>query len=240
MRLDEKLLELEYVTNIEKARDLILAGAVLVNSTTVRDKKYKVLDADVVTFNNNNMHVSRGYDKLEHAIKTFDLNVENEIALDIGSSTGGFTQCLIDYGVLKVYALDVGHNQLVYKLRKDKKVISIENTNAKDIKSSMFEPSPTIIVSDVSFISLSKIAPVIKKELSDIKFWVALIKPQFEAERNEVGDGGIIRDDNLREEICKRAIEKIEKEGFSLKNKTTSPIKGQKGNIEYLALFTHL
>ena len=157
--------------------------------------------------------------------------------MDIGASTGGFTDYLLQNGAKKVYAFDVGHNQLVYKLRNDKRVISIEDFNAKDIKKEMFEECPSVIVSDVSFISITKIAPIIYREFEDLEFWISLIKPQFEAEKSEIPKGGIIRDDILRENIVHKAIKKIEEIGFKEINRTISPIKGTKGNIEYLAYF---
>ena len=238
MRLDEYVHHNGYTESRAKAQDIILAGCVFVNGVKVTSKAQKVKDTDKIEIIQNRKYVSRAGEKLEKALLEFNLSVENKICLDIGASTGGFTDCLLYYGAKKVYALDVGHNQLVYKLRNDNRVISIEDFNAKDIKREMFEgETPSIVVSDVSFISISKIAPVIFKELYDLEYWVSLIKPQFEAEKGEVSKGGIIKDDILREKIVNNAINRITAVGFKEINRTISPIKGSKGNIEYLSYF---
>ena len=238
MRLDEYVHHNGYTESRAKAQDIILAGCVFVNGVKVTSKAQKVKDTDKIEIIQNRKYVSRAGEKLEKALLEFNLSVENKICLDIGASTGGFTDCLLYYGAKKVYALDVGHNQLVYKLRNDNRVISIEDFNAKDIKREMFEgETPSIVVSDVSFISISKIAPIIFKELYDLEYWVSLIKPQFEAEKGEVSKGGIIKDDILREKIVNNAINRITAVGFKEINRTISPIKGSKGNIEYLSYF---
>ncbi|MEI0494794.1 TlyA family RNA methyltransferase [Brachyspira intermedia] len=238
MRLDEYVHSEGYTESRAKAQDIILVGCVFVNGVKVTSKAYKIKDTDNIEVVQNIKYVSRAGEKLEKAFLEFGISVENKICLDIGASTGGFTDCLLKYGAKKVYALDVGHNQLVYKLRNDDRVVSIEDFNAKDIKREMFNDEiPSIVVSDVSFISISKIAPIIFKELNDLEFWVTLIKPQFEAERGDVSKGGIIRDDTLREKILNNAISRIVEIGFKEINRTVSPIKGAKGNIEYLAHF---
>ncbi len=238
MRLDEYVHHNGYTESRSKAQDIILAGCVFVNGVKVTSKAQKIKDTDKIEVIQNRKYVSRAGEKLEKALLEFNLSVENKICLDIGASTGGFTDCLLSHGAKKVYALDVGHNQLVYKLRNDKRVISIEDFNAKDIKREMFEGEiPSIVVSDVSFISISKIAPIIFKELNDLEYWVSLIKPQFEAEKGEVSKGGIIKDDILREKIVNNAINRITEIGFKEINRTISPIKGSKGNIEYLSFF---
>ncbi|CCG56784.1 hemolysin A [Brachyspira pilosicoli WesB] len=238
MRLDEYVHHNGYTESRSKAQDIILAGCVFVNGVKVTSKAQKIKDTDKIEVIQNRKYVSRAGEKLEKALLEFNLSVENKICLDIGASTGGFTDCLLSHGAKKVYALDVGHNQLVYKLRNDKRVISIEDFNAKDIKREMFEGEiPSIVVSDVSFISISKIAPIIFKELNDLEYWVSLIKPQFEAEKGEVSKGGIIKDDILREKIVNNAINRITEIGFKEINRTISSIKGSKGNIEYLSYF---
>ena len=238
MRLDEYVHHNGYTESRSKAQDIILAGCVFVNGVKVTSKAQKIKDTDKIEIIQNRKYVSRAGEKLEKALLEFNLSVENKICLDIGASTGGFTDCLLCYGAKKVYALDVGHNQLVYKLRNDNRVISIEDFNAKDIKREMFEgETPSIVVSDVSFISISKIAPVIFKELYDLEYWISLIKPQFEAEKGEVSKGGVIKDDILREKIVNNAIDRITSVGFKEIKRTISPIKGSKGNIEYLSHF---
>lgn len=237
MRLDEYLFKNGYTISRAKAQDIILAGCVFVNDIKVTSKSQNIKDTDKIDIIQNRKYVSRAGDKLEKAFLEFNISVKDKICLDIGASTGGFTDCLLQNGAKKVYALDVGHNQLVYKLRNDERVISIEDFNAKDIKKEMFEKCPSVIVSDVSFISITKIAPIIYREFEDLEFWISLIKPQFEAEKSEIPKGGIIRDDILRENIAHKAIKKIEEIGFKEINRTISPIKGTKGNIEYLAYF---
>ncbi|WPC37889.1 TlyA family RNA methyltransferase [Brachyspira hyodysenteriae] len=238
MRLDEYVHSEGYTESRSKAQDIILAGCVFVNGVKVTSKAHKIKDTDNIEVIQNIKYVSRAGEKLEKAFVEFGISVENKICLDIGASTGGFTDCLLKHGAKKVYALDVGHNQLVYKLRNDNRVVSIEDFNAKDINKEMFNDEiPSVIVSDVSFISITKIAPIIFKELNNLEFWVTLIKPQFEAERGDVSKGGIIRDDILREKILNNAISKIIDCGFKEVNRTISPIKGAKGNIEYLAHF---
>nr|AUR53519.1 hemolysin TlyA [Brachyspira hyodysenteriae] len=238
MRLDEYVHSEGYTESRSKAQDIILAGCVFVNGVKVTSKAHKIKDTDNIEVVQNIKYVSRAGEKLEKAFVEFGISVENKICLDIGASTGGFTDCLLKHGAKKVYALDVGHNQLVYKLRNDNRVVSIEDFNAKDINKEMFNDEiPSVIVSDVSFISITKIAPIIFKELNNLEFWVTLIKPQFEAERGDVSKGGIIRNDILREKILNNAISKIIDCGFKEVNRTISPIKGAKGNIEYLAHF---
>ncbi len=238
MRLDEYVHSEGYTESRAKAQDIILAGCVFVNGVKVTSKAHKVKDTDRIEVINNIKYVSRAGEKLEKAFLAFGISVENKICLDIGASTGGFTDCLLKYGAKKVYALDVGHNQLVYKLRNDNRVVSIEDFNAKDIKRDMFNDGiPSVVVSDVSFISVSKISPIIFRELNDLDFWVSLIKPQFEAEKGDVSKGGIIRDDALRDKILNNAVKRIEESGFKEVNRTVSPIKGSKGNIEYLVHF---
>lgn len=238
MRLDEYIYKEGYTESRSKAQDIILAGCVFVNGVKVTSKAQKVKYDDTIEVSKTIKYVSRGGNKLEKSFSQFNISVENKICLDIGSSTGGFTDCLLHYGAKKVYAIDVGHNQLVYKLRNDSRVVSIENFNAKDIRREMFNNEiPSVIVSDVSFISISKIAPIIHKELYDLEFWISLIKPQFEAKKEYVSKGGIIRDNDLREKIVNDAVNKIVDLGFKEINRTVSPIKGMKGNIEYLSYF---
>ena len=237
MRLDEYLFKNGYTISRAKAQDIILAGCVFVNDIKVTSKSQNIKDEDKIRIIQNRKYVSRAGNKLEKAFLEFYISVKDKICLDIGSSTGGFTDCLLQNGAKKVYALDVGHNQLVYKLRNDKRVVSIEDFNAKNIKKEMFEEIPSIIVSDVSFISITKIAPIIYEEFEDLEFWISLIKPQFEAEKSDIPKGGIIKDDALRENILNNAIKKIEKIGFKEVGRTISPIKGTKGNVEYLANF---
>lgn len=186
------------------------------------------------------MYVSRGGIKLEHALKEFRIDVAGKTCLDIGASTGGFTDCLLQHGATKVYAVDVGYGILAWKLRKDPRVVVVERTNARYLDKSRVMPClpagrghVSTVTMDVSFISLSKIFPAVYNLLEDHGEVVALIKPQFEAKREEVERGGIVRDEAVR----KRVVEKVKKEaetaGFTVKGTTPSPIEGADGNVEY-------
>ncbi len=236
-RLDEMIVLRELTNTRTKAQNLILASKVKVNSVTVRQKSFVVSEDDTIECDDSSSYVSRGGNKIEYAIKEFGLNIENKICLDIGASTGGFTDCLLRHGAKKVYAIDVGRNQLAYKLRKDSRVVSIEKMNIKDISREIFEYIPSVIVSDVSFISITKFASIIKNTLYDMECWLSLIKPQFESEKGSVGKGGIIRDDKLRQSIFDKCTEEMSSAGFETISTCLSPIKGTKGNIEYFALF---
>lgn len=183
------------------------------------------------------MYVSRGGIKLEHALKEFKIDVSGKTCLDVGASTGGFTDCLLQHGAAKVYAVDVGYGILAWKLRKDPRVVVVERTNARYLDKSRVTGHVSTVTMDVSFISLSKIFPAVYNLLEDHGEVVALIKPQFEAKREEVERGGIVRDEAVR----KRVVEKVKKEaeaaGFTVKGVTPSPIEGADGNVEY---FIHL
>ena len=237
MRLDDYLSKNNLVESRNKAQDLILRGFVEVNGIVTKTKSFNVKDDDFIKITQTSKFVSRGGEKLEHALISFNIDVKELTALDIGASTGGFTDCLLKYNAKKVYALDVGHNQLASKLRDDERVISIEHTNAKDIKKSMFDDPPSIIVSDVSFISVSKIAPIIREELPNFKYWISLIKPQFEFEKHFAGKNGVIKSDSLRKNILEDALNRISNEGFINTQTIESPLKGKEGNTEYLACF---
>lgn len=236
-RLDEYIVAKGYIETRTKAQNLILASKVKVNNVTVRQKSFVVTKDDVITVDDSQSYVSRGGNKIEHAIKEFGLDVNDVVCLDIGASTGGFTDCLLVCGARKVYAIDVGHNQLAYKLRKDSRVVSIEKMNIKNVTRDMFDEIPRIIVSDVSFISITKFASLIKEVFYDMDYWLSLIKPQFESKKGSVGKGGIIRDDELRESIFEKCKSEVSEYGFEVVNSCLSPIKGTKGNIEYFALF---
>lgn len=237
MRLDDYLSKNNLVESRNKAQDLIFRGFVEVNGIVAKAKSFNIKDSDKIEITQTIKFVSRGGYKLEHALIHFNIDVTGLASLDIGASTGGFTDCLLKHNAKKVYALDVGFGQLVNKLKEDTRVISIENTNAKDIKRSMFDELPEIIVSDVSFISVSKIAGVIREELSNFKYWISLIKPQFEFEKHFAGKNGVIKSDNLRKKILENALTRISDQGFINTQTIESPIKGSKGNTEYLACF---
>ena len=234
-RIDYILKELELVESRNQALALIISGKVFVeNERVLKPGKIVKCNKTIVLKKDKNHWVSRGGIKLSHALKTFEISVRNKISLDIGCSTGGFTDVLIKMGVKKVYAVDVGYGQLDWQLRNSEKVILFERTNARELDKNIIPESLDLVVCDVSFISLTKVMlPV--KELLKKKFEIlTLIKPQFEARKNEVGRGGIIRDSKVHKRICEE-LRIWFKRNFEYKalNIIDSPITGQKGNKEF-------
>ena len=188
-------------------------------------------------------YVSRGGQKLEKALIYFDISPEGKVCIDCGASTGGFTDCLLKKGAKKVYAVDVGYGQLAWSLRSDQRVITMERTNIRYVTPDMLDEKPELAVIDVSFISLALVLPVIRKLMEETDEAVCtdknyeavcLIKPQFEAGKGKVGKKGVVRDPETHIEVLNAFIENAEKSGFLIKGITYSPVKGPKGNIEYL------
>ena len=182
---------------------------------------------------------SRGGLKLEHALEQFKIDVEGKIALDIGSSTGGFTDCLLQKGAAKVYAVDVGYGQLDWKLRKDERVICLDRTNARNLKREDLDDDTQLVVVDVSFISLRLIFPALFEILKQQGDLVALVKPQFEVGKEEIENKGIIKDPVKRTNVLLRLHKFISEKSWVLRQLTESPIQGQKGNREYLIHCNH-
>ena len=178
--------------------------------------------------------VSRGGIKLDHGLTHFDMDVTGFVALDVGSSTGGFTDVLLSRGAAKVYAVDVGTNQLAWKLRQDARVVVHEQTNARGLDSSIIPESADIVVCDASFISLAKVLEAPLKLARPGAWLVALVKPQFEAGREEVGKGGVVRDPGVHERVCAEASAWVETQGWTVVGITPSPITGPEGNVEFL------
>jgi 23S rRNA (cytidine1920-2'-O)/16S rRNA (cytidine1409-2'-O)-methyltransferase len=233
-RLDILLMEICNVPSREKAKQLIMAGEVLVNNQ-VADKPSKLVSRDsVITIQNTCPYVSRGGYKLEKALKYFNIDVKGKIAIDIGSSTGGFTDCLLQNGAVFVYAVDVGYGQLDWKLRNDQRVGVFERTNIRYVKPDLFNREIDIATIDVSFISLDKVIPVVYSLISDNGQVIALIKPQFEAGKKLVGKGGVVKDAQTHYIVIRNVCEMAIQNGFEMKGITYSPIKGPSGNIEYL------
>jgi len=235
-RLDVLMVQLGLTESREQAQRLILAGEVRVKDTPVTKPGTKVDDSLIITVKNRPKYVSRGGLKLEGALKQFPVSPVGKICLDIGSSTGGFTDCLLQHGALRVHAIDVGTNQLVWKLRIDPRVIVKEKFNARYMTPEDLGEKADIIVSDVSFISLTKILPAAKTCLAEGGNFLILIKPQFELQQADIGPGGIVRDPLLHE----RAVEKIrrfatEELGLTWMGVAESPITGREGNKEFLA-----
>jgi len=239
-RLDKLLVEKGLVKSRERAKGLIMAAKVLVNGKVVDKVGTKVnIDSKIEIKGEDIPYVSRGGLKLETAIKEFNLSVKGFTCLDIGASTGGFTDCLLKHGAKKVYAVDVGKGQLDWKLRKDPRVISIEEFNARYLTEKEVPEKVDLIVIDVSFISLTKILPVAKGFLKPEGKIVALIKPQFELTKREVDKGkGVIRDPELHRRAIKKIIDFSRKIGLYIENLTLSKPKGPKGNKEFLILLS--
>ena len=240
MRLDEYLCENEYFEDLEVAKKQIMAGNVIINEQKI-DKPGEIISLDKIKSirikEKNTPYVSRGGLKLEKAIKIFNLDFRAKIVLDIGASTGGFTDCSLQNGAKFVYAVDVGTNQLDWKLRNDSRVKSIENKHINELEKTNLENEIDIIVMDISFISIKKVLYKIKELLKENGFAVFLIKPQFEAERNEI-EKGIVNDLNVHKRVIDEVVEEAKNYQLFLENLTISPIKGTKGNIEYLAKFS--
>jgi len=234
-RIDTILVERKLAESKHKAQALILAGLVFVNNQKI-DKPGKKIDEDMdIVIKPTLQYVSRGGIKLEHALKKFKIDVENKVCLDVGASTGGFTDCLLKFGAKKVYAVDVGYGQLHYKLRNNPRVVNIERCNFRYIEKEKIPEKIHLCTVDVSFISLKLIIPKVLEFLSDGGEIICLIKPQFEVGKGEVGRGGIVKDP----EKHRKVIEDLRKFFISLNldfiGVIESPILGQKGNKEFLA-----
>lgn len=219
----------------ERARALILAGQVVVDDHRVDKVGQQVEDdAQIRLKGDGNPYVSRGGLKLEKALKTFELSVSGRVAIDVGASTGGFTDCLLQQGVLRVYAVDVGYGQLAHRLRQDPRVINLERCNIRKLEARQLPEQPDLAVIDASFISLQKVLPPVLQLLADSADLVALIKPQFEVGPKQVGKGGVVKDPLLHQQAvatirdCARALH------VRVSAVTDSPIAGQKGNREFL------
>jgi len=235
IRLDRLLVERGLVESRERGHALILAGHVLVQGQK-QDKAGALVpeDAELRILGDVLPYVSRGGLKLQGALKEFKISAEGKTAIDAGASTGGFTDCLLQHGVKKVYAVDVGYGQLAWKLRQDPRVITIERVNIRDIAASLIPELIDLVVIDVSFISLEKVIPSILKFLKPDSELIALIKPQFEVGREQVGKGGIVRDEAARNTAVDRVTDFIRDLGLEVKGVIPSPITGQDGNVEFL------
>ncbi|MDM5229231.1 TlyA family RNA methyltransferase [Cytobacillus sp. NJ13] len=235
-RLDVLLVERGLAETREKAKRAVMAGLVFSNESRL-DKPGEKVSADIpLTLKGKVMpYVSRGGLKLEKALKVFDLEIEGKILLDIGSSTGGFTDCALQNGAKMSYALDVGYNQLAWKLRQDERVVVMERTNFRYVTpADLSAGMPDFASIDVSFISLKLILPVLKTLLVPGSDTVALVKPQFEAGREQVGKKGIVRDPKIHEAVLDKIIEFALSLGYDVKDVSFSPITGGDGNIEFL------
>jgi 23S rRNA (cytidine1920-2'-O)/16S rRNA (cytidine1409-2'-O)-methyltransferase len=238
-RIDKLLVEQGLVGSREKAKALILAGQVVVNDQRI-DKAGETVPADAtIRIKGDTIpYVSRGGLKLEKALDYFDIDVKGKVAADIGASTGGFTDCLLQRGTIKVYAIDVGYGQMALKVKDDPRVVSIERTNIRKMSPVTVPEKVDIAVTDVSFISLTKVLPHIIPLLKEEGEIVALIKPQFEVGKGEVGKGGIVKDEKKIESVIESIKAFCIKLGLRVKGLTPSPIQGAKGNREFLIYLT--
>jgi 23S rRNA (cytidine1920-2'-O)/16S rRNA (cytidine1409-2'-O)-methyltransferase len=235
LRADQLLVSRGLAESRTKAQALIMAGAVFSGERKVA-KAGEMLaeDAAVEVRGKDHPWVSRGGIKLDHGLEHFGFDVTDAVALDVGSSTGGFTDVLLSRGAAKVYAVDVGTNQLAWKLRQDPRVVVHEQTNARNLDADIIPEAVDIIVCDASFISLAKVLEAPLKLAKPGGRLVALIKPQFEAGREEVGKGGVVRDPAVHERVCTEAKIWVESQGWSVLGIERSPITGPEGNVEFL------
>ncbi|HEV2693695.1 MAG TPA: TlyA family RNA methyltransferase [Verrucomicrobiae bacterium] len=237
-RLDQALVERGLCDSRERAKRLILAGQVRINGHPARKPSDNTKPADELTLDAVDKFVSRGGHKLEHALEHFKIDVTGLTAVDLGASTGGFTDCLLQHGVAKVFAVDVGQGQLAWKLRQDPRVVVMEKTNARYLKPENFPVPADIVVVDCSFISLKKILPPAVPLLKAGGCIVALIKPQFEAGKAEVDKGrGVIKDAVVHERVLAELQEFVSSQaGLCWRGVVESPLLGPAGNKEFLAL----
>ena len=234
-RLDLLLFNKGFTESREKAKALIMSGKVYVDNQKA-DKPgtlYKN-DSKIEVRNDEIQFVSRGGLKLNKAISSFNIDLKDKIAMDIGASTGGFTDCMLQNGAKKVYSVDVGYGQLAWKLRNDERVVNLERTNIRYLDESLILEKLDFVSIDVSFISLKLVLPVAKNLMKDFAKGVCLIKPQFEAGRDKIGKNGVVRDKKTHEEVIKNVFDFTRNLGFKILDLDFSPVKGPKGNIEYL------
>ena len=234
-RLDLLVLERGLAESREKAKTLIMAGQVYVDQQKA-DKPGDLYpeDAQIEARGKALPFVSRGGLKLEKARREFQLSLEGLTCMDVGASTGGFTDCMLQNGARKVYAVDVGYGQLAWSLRSDPRVVNLERTNARYLTREQVPEAIDFFSVDVSFISLSLILPAVRPLLAEQGRAVCLIKPQFEAGREKVGKKGVVRDPAVHREVIEKTLLMAQKEGYSVLGLTYSPVKGPEGNIEYL------
>jgi len=233
-RVDVFLVENGMIQSREKAKKLIMAGMVMVNGKPADKPSFEVTDQDEITIKKEEKYVSRGGYKLEKAIKQFNIDLKDKVAMDIGASTGGFTDCMLQNGAKLVYAIDVGYGQLDWKLRNNNKVVVMERFNARYLEKSMLKEIPDFVSIDVSFISLNKIIKPLYDCLNEDAEVIALIKPQFEAGRELIGKNGVVRDEKVHKFVAQKVIKEFNEAGYSTIGLSYSPIKGPKGNIEFL------
>lgn len=234
-RLDVAVFEQGYAPSREKAKALIMAGIVYVNNQKIDKAGFELKEGDVLEVRGKTLqYVSRGGLKLEKAMQEFPITLEGKVCMDVGASTGGFTDCMLQNGAVKVYSVDVGYGQLAWKLRTDERVVNLERTNFRYATREQIPDEIDFASVDVSFISLKHILPNLNTLLAPDGQAVCLIKPQFEAGKEKVGKKGVVRDLNVHLEVVENVINLAVENGFSVMGLQFSPIKGPEGNIEYL------
>ncbi|AJE03767.1 TlyA family RNA methyltransferase [Geobacter pickeringii] len=234
-RLDKLLVDRGLVQSRERARALIMAGQVVVNDHLADKAGVQVsVDAEIRLKGEDIPYVSRGGLKLARALDEFSIDVADRVAIDVGASTGGFTDCLLQRGARRVFAVDVGYGQLAWKLRQDPRVVNLEKTNIRYLEPDALPEPPDLAVIDASFISLDKVLPPTLRLVRSGGIIVALIKPQFEVGKGEVGKGGVVRDEGKHEEVVANVVTLAESLGLAVRGVTESPLLGPKGNREFL------
>ena len=238
-RLDQYLVQHGLIQSRERAKAMIMAGVVYVNGQKADKAGDMVKEDAVVEVRGHDIgYVSRGGLKLEKAMQVFPLSPRGKVCMDIGASTGGFTDCMLQNGAAKVYAVDVGYGQLAWSLRTDPRVVNMERTNIRNVTPDMLAEPIEFFSVDVSFISLHHIFPVARAVTTPDAVGVCLVKPQFEAGREKVGKKGVVRDPAVHREVLETFVATARDLGFTILNLTFSPVKGPEGNIEFLAHLT--
>lgn len=234
-RLDVALVERGLIASREKAKVVIMEGLVYVNGQKSDKAGAQIKDDDKIEIRGETMrYVSRGGKKLEKAMQVFPISLDGCVCIDIGASTGGFTDCMLQNGAVKVYSVDVGYGQLAWSLRNDERVVNLERTNIRYVTDEQI-PEPVDFISvDVSFISLTLVLPVAWRLLREGAQMVCLVKPQFEAGKDKVGKKGVVREPSIHREVIEKVADCAAELGFALRGLDYSPIKGPEGNIEYL------
>lgn len=232
MRFDEALVQRQLAESRSRAQALILAGDALVNGSPILKAGAMVRSADELAIRTPPRFVSRGGEKLDKALDAFDVDVEGAVVADFGASTGGFTDCLLQRGASRVYAIDVGYGQLAERVRTDPRVVVMDRTNVRHVES-LPEPIRLVVI-DVSFIGLKLVLPAAKSVLSDNGEIVALVKPQFEAGKGQVGKGGVVRDPAIHCRVLEEMFQHAADLNFGVLGLIESPIRGPAGNVEFL------
>ena len=238
-RLDAELVSRGIIQSRERAKAEIMAGKVYVNGQKADKAGELVTPADNIEFRGEQLkYVSRGGLKLEKAMELYGFRLDGKVCMDVGASTGGFTDCMLQSGASKVYSVDEGYGQLAWNLRQSEKVVNLERTNIRYITKEQVPDTVDFVSIDVSFISLGLVIPVLPPLLADDAMMVCLVKPQFEAGREKVGKHGVVRDPATHIEVLERAVGFAKKSGFGIVGIEFSPIKGPQGNIEYLMVLS--